>query len=202
VWHEQPDGSVSFHPLPPPTDEDVEGLAVRIVRRVARLPARRDADAADDDDDEIDALDQAQAQAVQLPMTFSEPRPQTTTSTRRRCALVDGFSLHANTSVDAADRAALDRLTRYLLRPMISADRLTVRPDGRVEYHFRRPDLTGRTSWVTDGPTFCRRLATLIRPAQATRRGSTACCPPHIAGALASCPRPHPPRSPPRRRRR
>ena len=47
---------------------------------------------------------------------------------------------------------------------MISADRLTVRPDGRVEYRFRRPDPTGRTSWVTDGSTFCRRLATLIPP--------------------------------------
>jgi len=32
VWQEQPDGSVAFHPLPPPTDEDVEVLAVRIVR--------------------------------------------------------------------------------------------------------------------------------------------------------------------------
>ena len=94
VWHEQPDGTVAFHPLPPPTDEDVEVLAVRIVRRVVRLLARRDADAAVDDG--LDGLDQAQAQAVQLPMTLSEPRPGTTTtptSTRRRCALVDGFSL-------------------------------------------------------------------------------------------------------------
>jgi len=144
VWHEQPDGSVNFHPLPPPTDEDVEGLAVRIVHHVARLLARRDADAAVDD--ALDALDHAQAEAVQLPMTLSEPRPQTRTSSRRRCTLVDGFSLHANTSVDAADRAALERLSRYILRPMISADRLTVRPDGRVEYHFRRPDPTGRTA--------------------------------------------------------
>ena len=46
---------------------------------------------------------------------------------------------------------------------MISADRLTERPDGRVEY-FRRSDPTGRTSWVTDGPSWCRRLATLIPP--------------------------------------
>jgi len=53
---------------------------------------------------------------------------------------------------------------RYLLRPLISADRLTMRPDGRVEYRFRRPDPTGRTSWVTDGPTWVRRLATLIPP--------------------------------------
>ena len=70
----------------------------------------------------------------------------------------------ADTSADAADRPAFERLVRYVLRPLISADRLTARPDGRVEYHFRRPDPSGRTSWVTDGPTWCRRLATLIPP--------------------------------------
>jgi len=54
------------------------------------------------------------------------------------------------------DRPALERLVRYMLSPLISADRLTARPDGRVEYHFRRPDPSGRTSWVTDGTTWCR----------------------------------------------
>lgn len=163
VWHEQADGSVAFHALPPPTDEDVDVLAARIVRRVTRLLARRDADAVDD---EVDELAQAQSEAVQLPMPRCEPRSQTQPpqSRRRRTALVDGFSLHANTSVDAADRTALERLARYMLRPMITANRLTERPDGRVEYHFRRPDPTGRTSLVTDGPTWCRRLATLIPP--------------------------------------
>ncbi len=162
VWHEQADGSVAFHPLPPPTDEDVEALAVRIVRGAARLVARRDEGGGGDD--QPDALALAQAESVQLPVALSEPTPRTTPSTRRRCALVDGFSLHANTSVDAADRTALERLARYLLRPMISAERLTLRPDGRVEYRFRKPDPTGRTAWVTDGATWCRRIATLIPP--------------------------------------
>ena len=62
------------------------------------------------------------------------------------------------------DRAGLERLARYILRPIISADRLTLDPDGRVEYRFRKPDPTGRTSWVTDGSTWCRRIATLIPP--------------------------------------
>jgi hypothetical protein len=53
---------------------------------------------------------------------------------------------------------------------VISADRLALRPDGRVEYKFRKPDPTGRTSWVTDGSTWCRRLATMLPP----RRGHTA----------------------------
>jgi hypothetical protein len=160
VWHERPDGSLGFHPLPPPTDADVEDIAARIVGKIRRLLARRDGDAVDD---EPDALAYAQAEAVQLPMSLAELPPRTSAS-RRRCAFIDGFSLHADTSVDAADRPALERLVRYLLRPLISADRLTARPDGRVEYHFRRPDPSGRTSWVTDGATWCRRLATLIPP--------------------------------------
>ena len=155
-----PDGSLGFHPLPPPTDEDVEQIAARIVDKIRRLLARRDGDAVDD---EPDALAYAQAEAVQLPMSLAEPAPRTWAS-RRRCAFSDGCSLHADTSVDAADRPALERLVRYVLTPLISADRLTARPDGRVEYHFRRPDPSGRTSWVTDGTTWCRRLATLIQP--------------------------------------
>ena len=136
VWQEQADGSVRFHPLPPPTDAEVETLAVRIVRRTARLVARRDEGGACDD--EFDALAHAQAESTQLPMPRFGPTPRTQTPTRqtptrRRCALVDGFSLHANTVVDANDRSALERLTRYLLRPMLSADRLSLRPDCRVE---------------------------------------------------------------------
>ena len=97
-------------------------------------------------------------------MSLAEPCAAQPAASRRRCAFIDGFSLHADTSVGAGNRPALERLVRYLLRPLISADRLTARPDGRVEYHFRRPDPSGRTSWVTDGATWCRRLATLIPP--------------------------------------
>jgi hypothetical protein len=117
--------------------QDVEELAARIVRRVTRLLARRDAETTGDD--EVDALAQAHAEAVQPPLPHVEPRVPSRAPGRHRCALVDGFSLHANTAVDAADRAALERLARYLLRPLISTDRLTVRSDGRVEYRFRRP---------------------------------------------------------------
>ena len=160
AWHERPDGSLGFHPLPPPTDEDVQEINARIVAKIRGLLARRDGDAVDD---EPDALAYAQGEAVQLPMSFAELPPRASAS-RRRTAFIDGFSLHADTSVDAADRPALERLVRYLLRPLISAGRLTARSDGRVESHFRRPDPSGRTWWVTDGPTGCRRLATLIPP--------------------------------------
>jgi hypothetical protein len=160
VWQEQPDLTVHFHRLPPPTDDDVERLTARVVRRTARILARRDAALADDP--ELDALARAVAESVQPP-ALAEPATGPRRA-RRRCAFLDGFSLHADTAVGPSDAAALERLARYLLRPAIAADRLAERPDGRVEYRFRRPDPTGRTSWVTDGPTLCRRLATLIPP--------------------------------------
>lgn len=163
VWYERADGTVAFHALPPPTDEDVVALTTRIVRRVARLLRTRDAAADATDPPELDDLAHAQAEAVHVPRVPRMPSPPRA-STRRRAALVDGFSLHADTVVDAGDRTGLERLCRYLLRPLVSADRLTRRADGRVEYTFKRPDPTGRTSWVTEGPTWLRRLATLVPP--------------------------------------
>jgi hypothetical protein len=82
------------------------------VGKLRLLLARRD----DAVDDEPDALAYAQAEAVQLPMSLAEPAPPSSAS-RRRCAFIDGFSLHADTSVDAAERPALERLVRYLLSP-------------------------------------------------------------------------------------
>ena len=61
VWHERPDGSLGFHSLPPPTDEDVQEINARIVAKIRGLLARRDGDAVDD---EPDALAYAQAEAA------------------------------------------------------------------------------------------------------------------------------------------
>jgi len=90
VWQEHPDGTITFHPLPPPTHDVVAALAVRVVRRAARILARRVADLAGDD--EPDALAHAQAEAVQTPLALAEPEPDAPRSQRRRCAFVDGLT--------------------------------------------------------------------------------------------------------------
>jgi transposase len=114
-----------------------------------------------------DALALAKADTLQLPLALAErecgdaPRPTTPT---RLSAFVDGFSLHAATFVRPDDRAALERLARYLLRPALAADRVTRRDDGKVEVRFRKPDPSGRTSWVGTGAELCRRLAAILPP--------------------------------------
>jgi hypothetical protein len=163
VFVDAADGRVSFRPLSPPTDDDIATLAARIARRTTRIVARYD-DAAGDDEPP-DALALAQADAIQLPLALQHrhaelaPKPS-----RSLCALVDGFSLHAATFVPSGDHAALERLLRYILRPAVIAERISLRPDGRVELTYRKPDPCGRTSWVTDGPELLRRFAALIPP--------------------------------------
>ena len=58
-----------------------------------------------------------------------------------RHAHLDGFDLHANVAVPAADRARLEQLCRYVLRPAVSQDRLQLLDDGRVLLSRRLADL-------------------------------------------------------------
>jgi hypothetical protein len=84
------------------------------------------------------------------------------------CARIAGFSLHAARSVETHDRAGLERLCRYGLRPPFAAERLSILPDGRVTYAMRRPWTTrdGRRTHqlVLDPIDFMRRLAALVPP--------------------------------------
>ena len=61
-----------------------------------------------------------------------EPDAPWVVSTAPRHAQLDGFDLHANVAVPAGDRARLEQLCRYLLRPAVSQDRLQLLDDGRV----------------------------------------------------------------------
>ena len=61
-----------------------------------------------------------------------EPDPGHATSRGPRQAQLDGFDLHADVWVAPNDRARLERLCRYLLRPPLAQHRVQLRPDGRV----------------------------------------------------------------------
>jgi len=70
--------------------------------------------------------------------------------------------LHAATTVPAADRAALERLCKYISRPPIATERLELTADGSVRYNFRKAWRNGRT-FVDYAPLeFLERLVPLI----------------------------------------
>jgi hypothetical protein len=93
------DGSVLFHPLPPPWDDDVARLLDQIAHAIHRLVTRRLPGHSDDDPPDLLATEQAQA-VVGLPARDLAPIPR---PTGRRSVFLDGYSLHADRLVDAAD---------------------------------------------------------------------------------------------------
>ncbi len=84
----------TFHPLPPPEDADVESLLETFLRRLVPLLERHGLH-------ELEALpehalDALQLSSAQWKLPLGSPHPPRRS---RRCATLEGFSLHANTRV-------------------------------------------------------------------------------------------------------
>jgi hypothetical protein len=78
------------------------------------------------------------------------------------CRDIDGFSFHATVEIEAHDRDGLERICRYLARPPIATERLSLAPDGRVVYALRRHWKDGTGTVVFDPLDFIARLAALV----------------------------------------
>jgi len=87
------------------------------------------------------------------------------TSRGPRQAHLDGFDLHANACVSANDRAGVERLCRYVLRPPFAQERLRLRGDGRVALELTRAWHDGTRELVFEPLEFLERLAAMtLRP--------------------------------------
>ena len=157
--------TLGFQPLPPPTDEEVGVVLARIAARVQRLLERRGLNPSDADPSQRDpvveesaALARMNSASIQERIALGpragarvwrvgdDPDAPWVLSSAPRHAYIAGFDLHANVAVPAADRTRLEQLCRYLLRPAVAQDRLSLLVDGRVV-------LTLKTAW-TDGTRY------------------------------------------------
>jgi hypothetical protein len=122
----------------------------------------------------------------------------------RRCAAVEGFSLHANVRVAANDRDGLEHLARYLARPPVATDRLTLLADGRVALRFKRPFSDGTEAVAFTPFELIERLLPLVpRPRKHTIRfhGILAPAAGYRSKVVPATNRPAPPREGPARER-
>jgi hypothetical protein len=69
-------------------------------------------------------------------------------------ARVAGFTLHAASVCEAHQRGCLERLCRYITRPSIATQRLSVDDQGRVVYRYKQPFRDGSTHVVLE-PLSC-----------------------------------------------
>ena len=90
----------TFLPLSPPTDDEVEALLRTVIHRVVDLLTRRGC--LDEEAYPNDALEALQAAALQRRFPFSPD--ERSPPRKRRCASLEGLSLHANTHFHERDR--------------------------------------------------------------------------------------------------
>jgi hypothetical protein len=90
-----------------------------------------------------------------------EPDAPWVTSHGPRQAHLDDFDLHADVCVPAGDRARLEQLCRYVLRPAIAQERLSLMPDGRVVVRLKAEWHDGTTALVFEPIELLEKVAAL-----------------------------------------
>ena len=181
VYAEDADRAVRFHRLFPPTDAEVARVTDRIVRRVVKLLERRGL-GPQTDPDEADPLRRDQPLLADLYGASVQGRIATGARAGRRvhtigggldlddgaapdgprCASASGVSVHANVSLAARDRRGLELLCRYVARPAIATERLSLLPDGRVMYELKHRWRDGTTHVVFEPMELLEKLAALV----------------------------------------
>ncbi len=161
VFVQADDGGACRLDLAPPTRDELARLLERVVRRT--LEMLRSRGLLDEEVDLDDALSLLQAQALQASWGgAARARPL-----RRFAVEQDGFSLEAGTHLHPHDRAGLEHLCRYGLRPPFAQHRLTWLGDGRIQLELRRPAPDGVQAVAFTPRQLLSRLAALVPPPRA-----------------------------------
>ena len=156
-YENAPDEPPEFLRIAPPTDDEVEQILHRIVRKIMRLTEKlglRDRPLSED------------AQALALTIALPLPRKEVDEAppAPRRSAFFRGFSIHANVFCHENDREALRRLVRYALRPPFALERMSLLPSGDVAYKMKKALQDGTETLVLRPVDFLRRVASLVPP--------------------------------------
>ena len=102
------------------------------------------------------------SRAGQKVLTLQTVPSQAAPPTQQRCVNAQGFSLHAEVCCAADQRKKLEHLCRYITRPAIANERLTLNRAGDVVLQLKSPYHDGTTHVVMSPLEFMQRLAALV----------------------------------------
>jgi hypothetical protein len=173
------EGVPVFHAVRAPTAGQLQALLMRIIKRIMKLLTRigylieeqgmaylTEADP----DIALVPLQQAACtyriafgpRAGQKVLTWQTVPSQEAPSTPQRCVNEQGFSLHAEVRCAINQRYKLEHLCRYITRPAISNERLTLNRAGDVVLQLKSLYHDGTTQIVMAPLEFMQRLAALV----------------------------------------
>jgi hypothetical protein len=164
----------------PPTTAELQALAQRISERIGRHLERkgllvRDLDSSHlalEPGDTADALTDLQGHSITYRIALGPHKgrkafmlqslPPRGEPPGSRVAQAAGFSLHAGVATEADQRDKLERLCRYIARPAVAIERLSLTAQGHVRYALKTPYRDGTTHVIFEPLDFLSRLAALV----------------------------------------
>jgi hypothetical protein len=173
------DGGLRFEALPEPTDTDLAELLASVHARMQPLLRERGLGEHDDGSEDPLSLENPTlaahlAGSVQQLAAFgpragkrptrlgAEPHAAWIDKHLRCHAELAGFDLHAGVTVPGHAYDRREQLFRYVARPAISHDRLTLLEGDRVRLTLKTPYFDGTTHLILEPEELISRLAALI----------------------------------------
>lgn len=171
------DGQAQFHFNEPPSKQELEDLLKNIATRMVRHLEKRGLIQKDEEDNYYlpgvaTAFDQVQAASITYRIATGKNKGkkaltlQTLPEREHRqspfLAKYSGFSLHAGVSCKAGERKKLERICRYIARPSLSEERLSLNKRGQVVYKLKKAYDNGTTHILLEPIDLLARLASLV----------------------------------------
>jgi hypothetical protein len=181
-FHDSPKG-LSFKRIRAPSDSEVEILAAKLNRKIIAHLQKRGFFETETSEISEDArlqlelsptLAATQSASIKRQVYFGTRKGQSVMRlgdiketefsfiTGKRSAMSQGFSLHANTSISAKNRAKLEMMCRYLMRPPLSESKLTKISERHLAFELKKPFRDGTTHMVFTPVELIEKLAALI----------------------------------------
>jgi ribosomal protein S27E len=174
-------GNTKFTRIKAPTHDDMITLMHTISRRVARYLEKAGLITQDMEstylnfpEDDEDSLLQLQGASVSYRIAMGPQQgqkiftlqtlPARDNNEYGQLANVSGFSLHAGVFANTHEADKLERLCRYISRPAISEQRLSMTKNGQVRYELKTPYRDGTTHVFFTPIDFIGKLAALVPP--------------------------------------
>jgi ribosomal protein S27E len=170
-----------FQQVNAPSKEQLQSLVQNISERLAKLLTRKGLLTQDEDSAylSLDALDDNALQHLQgASITYrvavgpqqgkkvftlqTIPAKQEEDDRFSQVGKVSGFSLHAAVATQAYERQKLERICRYIARPAVSEQRLSLTKSGNVRYELKTPYRDGTTHVIFEPLDFIAKLAALV----------------------------------------
>lgn len=171
------DGQAQFHFNQAPSQEELEKLLKQIATRVVKHLEKRGLIQKDEEDNFYlpcteNAFDHIQASSITYRIALGKNKGQKaltlkTVATKEEkqkpfLAKYSGFSLHAGVACKASERKKLERVCRYISRPSLSEERLSLSANGQVVYKLKNAFDNGTTHIVLEPLDLLARLASLV----------------------------------------